>query len=168
MRILGVDPGLITTGYGIVEFCSSDMWLVEAGVVRSDTSLPLEQRLSALYDGIMEVFTEYRPDAMALEEIYSHYEYPKTAILMGHARGVLCLAAAKCGVPVYSYSATHIKSVITGSGTASKQQVQRMIQERLDLSRVPRPNDVADALAVAICHGNLTVLASRSVGGVAP
>lgn len=153
MRILGVDPGLVTTGYGVVEFVGTDPYLVEAGVVRSDPSKPLEQRLLALYDGISEVIREFAPTAMALEEVYSRYEYPHTAILMGHARGVLCLAAAQHDIPIHSYSASHVKSAITGSGSASKQQVQRTIQARLDLSRIPRPNDVADALAVAICHG---------------
>ncbi|MGQ9525700.1 MAG: crossover junction endodeoxyribonuclease RuvC [Armatimonadota bacterium] len=155
MRVLGVDPGLVTTGYGVVDFVGSDPYLVEAGVVRSDPSKPLELRLLALYDGLSEVIREFVPDAMALEEVYSRYEYPHTAILMGHARGVLCLAAAKHGVPIHSYSASHVKSAITGSGTASKRQVQRTIQARLDLSRIPRPNDVADALAVAICHGSV-------------
>jgi len=161
MRILGVDPGLVTTGYGVVDFLGADPCLVEAGVVRSDPSQPLEQRLLALYDGISEVIREFSPTAMALEEVYSRYEYPHTAILMGHARGVLCLAAAQHGIPIHSYSASHVKSAITGSGTASKQQVQRTIQARLDLSRIPRPNDVADALAVAICHGSV-VLSSRA------
>jgi crossover junction endodeoxyribonuclease RuvC len=165
MRILGVDPGLVTTGYGVVEFVRRNPHLVEAGVVRTEPSLPLEMRLETLYEGIMEVFRECQPEAMALEEVYSRYEYPKTAILMGHARGVICLAAAHAGVPIFSYAASHVKSVITGSGNASKQQVQRMIQARLDLSRIPRPNDVADALAVAVCHGNLAAYAAAATGG---
>jgi crossover junction endodeoxyribonuclease RuvC len=165
MRVLGVDPGLVTTGYGVVEFLGRNLSLVEAGVVRADPNLSLERRLAVLYDGVLQVFRELSPDAMALEEVYSRYEYPRTAILMGHARGVICLAAAHCNVPVFSYAASHVKSVITGSGSASKEQVQHMVMARLDLRRVPRPNDVADALAVAICHGNLATMYSSAVSG---
>jgi crossover junction endodeoxyribonuclease RuvC len=89
---------------------------------------------------------------MALEELYSHYSRPKTAILMGHARGVICLAAAQAGVPVIPYSATRIKRIVTGSGRASKAQVQRAVQSELRLDTLPDPPDVADALAIALCH----------------
>src|SRR5690606_8238111 len=92
------------------------------------------------------------PDAMALEELYSHYERPRTSILMGHARGVICLAAARAEIPVTHYSATQIKKVLTGNGRAPKSQVQLAIQRELQLDAVPEPPDVADALAIALCH----------------
>lgn len=153
MRILGIDPGLNTTGYGVIEVAGRDVVLIEGGVIRSgSTEDPLEARLSRLYNGIIEVLELFTPEAMALEQLYSHYKHPSTAILMGHARGVICLSGAQKGVPVYSYSATQVKSCLTGSGRASKEQVQRAIQARLKLKEIPTPNDVADALAVAINH----------------
>ena len=153
MRILGIDPGLNTTGYGVIEVVGRDVVLIEGGVIRSgSTDDPLEARLSRLYDGIIEVLELFAPEALALEDLYSHYEHPTTAILMGHARGVICLSGAQKGIPVYSYSATQIKSCLTGSGRASKEQMQRAIQARLKLKEIPTPHDVADALAVAINH----------------
>lgn len=153
MRILGIDPGLNTTGYGIIEISGSDVVLLEGGAIRTGSAEdPLEMRLSRLYDGVFEVLGEFNPKAMALEQLYSHYEHPTTAILMGHARGVICLAAAQKGIPVFSYASTQIKSTLTGSGRASKEQMQRAIQAMLKLKEIPQPNDVADALAVAICH----------------
>ncbi|MDY6911863.1 MAG: crossover junction endodeoxyribonuclease RuvC [Chloroflexota bacterium] len=153
MRILGIDPGLNTTGYGVIELFDRDIILLEGGVIRTGPAAdPLEARLSRLFDGIMEVLDQFRPEALALENLYSHYEHPTTAILMGHARGVICLAASKGNIPVFSYAATQIKSYLTGNGRSSKEQMQRAIQARLRLKEVPTPHDVADALAVAICH----------------
>ncbi len=153
MRILGIDPGLNTTGYGVIEVSGGDILLLEGGVIRTESSdAPLEIRLSRLYDGVTEVLAQFSPQAMALEELYSHYERPTTAILMGHARGVICLAAARSMVPVFSYAATQIKSALTGSGHASKEQMQQAIKVRLNLKELPSPHDVADALAIAICH----------------
>ncbi|NQT71939.1 MAG: crossover junction endodeoxyribonuclease RuvC [Chloroflexi bacterium] len=153
MKILGIDPGLNTTGYGVIQVSNRDVSLCEGGVVRTgSTSDPLETRLSRLYDGIMDILEEFNPEALALEELYSHYQHPSTAILMGHARGVICLAASKNETPVCSYAATKVKSCLTGNGRASKEQMQRAMQARLKLKEIPTPHDVADALAVAICH----------------
>ena len=153
MRIVGIDPGLVTTGYGVIEVRGQDVTLVEGGVIRADTpETPLEMRLSSLFDGVVEMLEQFQPEAFALEELYSHYEHPTTAILMGHARGVICLAAAKKGIPVSNYASTQIKLSTTGNGRASKEQVQRAIQARLQLREIPQPNDVADALAIALCH----------------
>jgi crossover junction endodeoxyribonuclease RuvC len=106
----------------------------------------------ALHEGLLEIIDQFHPRAMAVEQLYAHYKHPRTAILMGHARGVIFLAAAERGVPVISYNATRIKKTVTGSGRASKEQVQRTIQRELGLSEIPEPPDVADALAVALCH----------------
>lgn len=153
MIILGIDPGLGTTGYGVIEIADRDVALLEGGTIRAGSNEDqLQIRLARIYDGIVEVIEQFRPEALALEQLYSHYEHPTTAILMGHARGVICLAAAKNGIPVFSYASTRIKSSLTGSGRASKEQMQRAIQARLKLKEVPQPHDVADALAVAICH----------------
>ena len=153
LRIIGVDPGLIRTGYGIVETRRQGLALIEGGVVSGGkSSLSLETRLEYIFDGLDEVLSEYKPKALALEDIYSHYNHPYTAILMGHARGVICLAAAKNNIEVFSYTATKVKNILTGSGRAPKSQVQLSIKARLGLDKVPEPNDIADALAIAVCH----------------
>jgi len=154
VRVLGIDPGLQVTGYGLVETRGTQARVVEAGVVRSDERLPLADRLRTIHAAVRDVVRELTPDAIVVEELYSHYRHPVTAILMGHARGVMFLAAAECGVPVVSYSATRIKKALTGHGRATKEQMQRMVQTTLHLRTLPQPPDVADALAVALCHAN--------------
>jgi crossover junction endodeoxyribonuclease RuvC len=151
-RVLGVDPGLNTTGYGVLEADGKRLRLCEAGVVRGKSRGSLTKRLREIHDGLTEVIATLKPEVMALEELYSHYARPRTAILMGHARGVICLAAAEAGLEVAHYSATRIKRILTGSGRAGKEQVQRAIQRELGLAALPEPFDVADALAVALCH----------------
>jgi crossover junction endodeoxyribonuclease RuvC len=151
-RILGIDPGLNVTGYGVLETAGGGLRLCEAGIVESKARDSLPSRLAAIYHGVAEVIGGLGPKVMALEELYSHYQRPRTAILMGHARGVICLAAAQAGIPVVHYSATQVKKILTGSGRASKGQVQRAIQHELGLSALPDPPDVADALAIALCH----------------
>src|SRR5271154_872916 len=122
-RILGIDPGLQVTGYGIIEARERAPAIVEAGIVRSASEGPrpdMARRLRALYDGIVEVVDQFRPAVVAVEQLYAHYAHPRTAILMGHARGVLFLAAVQRDLPVVSYNATRIKKTITGHGRASK------------------------------------------------
>jgi crossover junction endodeoxyribonuclease RuvC len=149
-RILGIDPGLQITGYAVIEDVLPPK-LLEAGVLRGEgTEMP--KRLQSLYDGILEVLDQFQPQVMAVEQLYAHYAHPRTAILMGHARGVLLLAAAQRGLTTVSYNATRIKKTITGSGRATKDQVQRTIQRELSLAALPEPPDVADALAAALCH----------------
>jgi crossover junction endodeoxyribonuclease RuvC len=156
MIILGIDPGLNTTGYGIIDTSGQETKLLEGGVIRGGPKdHPLETRLCALYDGLSELLQQFHPAALALEELYSHYEHPTTAIVMGHARGVLCLAAARAGVPVHHYASTQIKSSLTGNGRASKEQMQKVVQMRLRLKHAPSPHDVADALAAALCHSSV-------------
>jgi crossover junction endodeoxyribonuclease RuvC len=151
-RILGIDPGLNVTGYGVLELSGGRLRLCEAGIVRGGAGGPLAPRVAAIHAGVAEVITTFKPSVMALEELYSHYARRRTAILMGHARGVICLAAAQAGIPVVHYSATQIKKILTGSGRAPKPQVQRAIQRELGLPSLPDPPDVADALAIALCH----------------
>ncbi len=151
-RILGVDPGLNITGYGVLEASAAGPRLVEAGIVRAGQQGEMSRRLAAIWEGITELIRTFQPVALALEALYAHYEHPHTAILMGHVRGVICLAAGQAGIPVISYSATQVKRILTGSGRADKGQMQRAIQRELALERLPEPADVADALAVALCH----------------
>lgn len=112
----------------------------------------MAKRLCVLYDGIVEVLEQYKPNVLAMEQLFAHYDHPRTAILMAHARGVVLLAAVQRGLPVFSYNATQVKKTITGSGRASKEQMQRTIQRELGLPKLPEPSDVADALAAALCH----------------
>jgi crossover junction endodeoxyribonuclease RuvC len=151
-RILGIDPGLNVTGYGVLEMGASGPRLCEAGIIRGGDRGPVAPRVAKIYQGVADVLAAFGPAAMAIEELYSHYARPRTAILMGHARGVICLAGAQAGIPVVHYSATQVKKILTGSGRASKTQVQRAIQRELALPALPEPPDVADALAIALCH----------------
>jgi crossover junction endodeoxyribonuclease RuvC len=153
VRVLGVDPGLVVTGYGVLDQTGSKVRLVEAGTVDSGSprdSLPV--RLRRLHEEINGLIEEMRPDVMALEQLYSHYEHPRTAILMGHARGVICLAAGLHDIPLYHYPPTQVKSALTGNGRASKDQIQRLVRGTFGLVETPNPPDVADAVAIALCH----------------
>jgi crossover junction endodeoxyribonuclease RuvC len=152
-RILGIDPGLQITGYGLIERSAGRIVVREAGVIRPGAGkTDMAARVHDLHQGVVEIIEQFRPQAVAVEQLYAHYKHPRTAILMGHARGVIFLAAAQQNIPVVSYSATRIKKTVTGSGRASKEQVQRTIQRELGLATLPEPPDVADALAVALCH----------------
>jgi crossover junction endodeoxyribonuclease RuvC len=155
-RILGIDPGLQVTGYAVIERGKGGPCVCEAGIIRGNADgaagTDMARRLVHLYDGIVEVLREYKPSAVAVEQLFAHYDHPRTAILMGHARGVLLLATGQCGLTVHSYSATGIKKTITGHGRATKDQMQRAMQRELGLDRLPEPPDVADALAAALCH----------------
>jgi crossover junction endodeoxyribonuclease RuvC len=124
----------------------------EAGVVRGRDRKSLTARLVEIHHGVAEVIAALRPSVMALEQLYSHYARPRTAILMGHARGVICLAAAQAGIPVMHYSATEVKKSLTGNGRASKIQMQQAVERELRLTERPEPHDVGDALAIALCH----------------
>ncbi len=150
-RILGVDPGLNTTGYGVIEFEGRCVRLIEAGIVRSRAKATLQSRLKEIHEGITEVIQSCSPTFMALEQLFSHYDRPRTAILMGHARGVLCLAAGLAEIDVVHFEPTRVKKVLTGNGRAPKTQMQLAVQRELGLPTLPEPADVADALAIALC-----------------
>jgi len=155
LRILGVDPGLQITGYAVVEVGPRGPLVCEAGIIRSTESrqtADMAQRVRTVYNGIEEVIVQLHPQVVVVEQLYAHYEHPRTAILMAHARGVVFLAGAQHDLPVISYNATRIKKTVTGNGRASKDQVQRTIQRELGLAQLPEPPDVADALAAALCH----------------
>lgn len=160
-RVLGLDPGLQVTGYAVLEPRNGSPRVCEAGVIRSAEgreATDMAQRLRSLYNGIVEVLEQFQPAVVVVEQLFAHYEHPRTAILMAHARGVLFLAAGQRGLPLVSYNATRIKKTITGNGRASKEQVQRTIQRELGLAKLPEPPDVADALAAALCHYYLVKL----------
>ena len=150
MRILGIDPGLQVTGYGIIE--DKNFKLVEAGVIRTKAKTSIQSRITKIFDEISDIVAEHRPEVLVLEKIYSHYKHPTTAILMGHARAMACLVCGKFDIELINYPSTRIKKAITGNGHASKVQVQRMVQSLLKLKSAPEPVDVSDALAMAISY----------------
>jgi crossover junction endodeoxyribonuclease RuvC len=151
-RYLGIDPGLNRTGYAVFERGSSGPVLREGGVIRSTQKLTLSERVHEIGQGVRELIEQYEPAVMAIEQVFSTGQYPKTALLMAHARGAILFAAAERHLRVVHYSPRQIKKLLTGSGKASKDQVQRAIQNELHLKDVLEPNDVADAAAVALCH----------------
>ena len=152
MRILGVDPGLINTGYGVLDVAGHTMSVIEGGVVKTASKDPLEERLHTIYQSIKEVIDEHRPDAMAIEDLHSHPKFARTAIMMGHARGVVVMAAGAVGMPVFDYQPNRAKSVVTGSGHAPKDQVMKAVASHLRNDDVARNEHVADAFAIALCH----------------
>jgi len=154
MRILGIDPGLQVCGYACLETGEDKEKLIEAGVIRTSGGQAIEQKLNRIAEDTNSLLERFKPGVVAVEELYSHYAHPKTAILMGHARGVILQKCAAAEIEVRSFSATRIKKSITGNGRASKEQVQKTIQTILSLPQLPEPSDVADAIAAALCCAN--------------
>ncbi|MGA2172708.1 MAG: crossover junction endodeoxyribonuclease RuvC [Sedimentisphaerales bacterium] len=151
MRILGIDPGLQVCGYACIESKSGETTLIEGGVIRTSGGKAMEARLDQIAEDIDSLLERFKPEVVAVEQLYSHYAHPRTAILMGHARGVILQRCAAAGIEVKSFGATRIKKSVTGNGHASKEQVQKMIRTILSLRELPKPNDVADAVAAAMC-----------------
>jgi len=154
MRIIGIDTGLAETGYGVIDAESGVCRVVEGGVISTDAEAPLAVRLSRIHAAIDEILAKFEPAEAVVEDLYAKYRHPRTAIMMGHARGVIILAAAERGVRVESYPASLVKRALTGSGRASKEQVRRMVAHLLRMREDLSPADITDALALAICHAN--------------
>ena len=153
MRVLGIDPGLLLTGYGVIEAHPIRPKLIDGGVIRLQSKTPVASRLVELEKEIDAIVVEHRPDVMAVEMLYAHYNHPRTAILMAHARGVILLVAARHGIAIEQISANRVKQSVSGHGHASKHQMQRAVQSIFSLKEPPEPPDVADALAIAVCCG---------------
>jgi crossover junction endodeoxyribonuclease RuvC len=163
MRILGIDPGLRLTGYGVVDYTSPlRPGLVDGGVIRLNEKTSIAERLVELERELEGLVKEHRPDVCAVEQLYAHYNHPRTAILMGHARGVILLVAARNGLRVEEFAANRIKQSVTGHGHAGKHQIQRAIQTMWNLKQPPEPPDVADALAVALCCGRAVGMPAKA------
>jgi crossover junction endodeoxyribonuclease RuvC len=161
---MGVDPGLHITGYGVIDSTQGRCRLVEGGVIRPGDDTPLEHRLRLIHDGLGEVIAEHSPEVIVVEDIYSKYSFPRTAILIGHARGVVYLTAGERSIPIHAYPASLVKRAVAGNGRATKAQVSAMICQLLALAAPPHPVDVTDALALAVCHTSAlrTQLTERS------
>ncbi len=159
MIVLGIDPGLANTGYGVVERRGGRLLALAGGVIETAAELARERRLAKLYAELDALIVAHEPDAVALEELYFGQNV-KTAFAVGHARGVAMLAAGQHGLPCSSYTPQQVKGAVCGNGRADKEQVGRMVKTLLALEREPRPDHAADALAVAICHANRAPLSS--------
>ncbi len=153
MRILGIDPGYAILGYGVLDKIGNSFRTVTYGSIQTDSKMDMPSRLCVLYDGLTEIIKEYKPDEAAIEELFFNNN-AKTAILVGEARGVAVLACAKQGVEISEYTPLQIKQALVGYGRADKKQVQAMVKAILHLDEVPKPDDTADAVAAAICHGH--------------
>jgi crossover junction endodeoxyribonuclease RuvC len=152
MRILGIDPALTITGYGVIDFRKNKLSLLEAGIVSTNSSETIPKRLDKIFGSITKLIKDTKPEVMVLEKLYAHYRHPTTAYILGQARGVICLACARENIPLVEYAATRVKKAIVGNGLASKYQVQRMVTAILNLNSLSKYSDVTDALALAIAH----------------
>ncbi len=153
MRILGVDPGYAISGYSIVDYQGNKFKVIKYGVIRTPSKMQMQKRLNELFDRYSEIIQEYRPDHMAIEELFFNKNV-KTAIAVGQARGVHIVAASQNHVPVYEYTPLQVKQGVVGYGRAEKAQVQEMVKMLLNLKSIPKPDDAADALAISICHAH--------------
>ena len=164
MRILGIDPGYATTGFGILQAERASVQLINYGTITTPPTLSFPERLEMLYDDMAELLDTVRPDAVAVEELFWGHNVT-TGIGVSHGRGVILLAICKAHTPLFEYTPNQVKQAVVGYGLAEKKQVMDMVKRLLKLKAVPRPDDAADALAIAICHArSATSLLSR-VGG---
>ena len=157
MIILGIDPGFGITGYGLIEADPGDIQkitLLEAGVLRAPKSMDFAGRLREIYERMVELVNEFRPSSMAVEDIYSSQAFPRSSIAIGHVRGVALLAASQKKIPVFSYFPRQVKKALVGNGNATKAQVQRMVENTFALEEASRPDDLTDAIAIALCHAS--------------
>lgn len=157
MRILGIDPGLHATGFGVIDVSGNTLTFIDAGAIRPSPTKPLSKRLGQLHDGIKQVIESHRPTMMAVESVYTHHEFVTTAALMAHARGVVCLLCDQHGLELTEYLPNRIKKALTGHGTASKEQVSRAVGMWLNLDTSSWASDVTDALGLAIAHAHIAV-----------
>lgn len=168
--VLGVDPGLAATGYAVLRVAWGEQRgpgprLLEAGLIRTAAGTPLPRRLQEIHLGLTTVLDQYRVSDVAVEDLYSNYRHPGTALLMAHARGIVLLAAAAAGAEVTAFPPARVKQALTGRGDASKEQVQHMVQNYLGLRELPQPDHVADAMAVALAHDHLRTGGAVMAGG---
>ncbi len=163
MRILGIDPGYAILGWGVIDMKGNHFKVVDYGAVTTDSKMEMPDRLKVLYNSLMDIITEYEPDVASIEELFFNTN-AKTAILVGQARGVAVLACANSGLDIEEYTPLQIKQGLVGYGRAEKKQVQLMVKTILNLKEIPKPDDTADALAAAVCHGHAAGSRNRMKG----
>lgn len=156
MRILGIDPALTTTGYGVIDLKGNKLSVLEAGIITTSPRDNLVKRLDKIYRAVLKLIFDTKPEVLVLEKLYAHYRHPTTAYILGQARGVICLACARYKIPLVEYAATRIKKAVVGRGSASKYQIQRMVASILNFKNLPKYMDVTDALALAIAHSYIS------------
>ena len=162
MIILGIDPGTATTGFGIIRVVGNSIKPVDYGIISTPTGVPMEQRLVMIYEQINQIIQTWKPEQVAIEELFFNKNIT-TGITVGQARGVLLLACAQNGLEVHEYTPLQVKQALVGNGRAEKKQVQFMVKTFLGLRDVPKPDDAADALAIAICHTHHYQTKTRSI-----
>jgi len=153
MIILGVDPGIAILGYGIIKYEGNRFTPINYGAITTSSKLAMPKRLGILHEGLSEIINTYKPDAFAVEELFFNKNV-KTALIVGHARGVILLTAYQFNIDIFEYTPLQVKQAVVGYGRAEKMQVQQMVKVLLNLNSIPKPDDVADALAIALCHAN--------------
>lgn len=163
MRILGIDPGYAILGWGVIDMKGNHFKVVDYGAVTTEAKTDMPDRLKILYNSLMDIIVQYEPDVASIEELFFNTN-AKTAILVGQARGVAVLACANSGLEIDEYTPLQIKQALVGYGRAEKKQVQLMVKTILNLKEIPKPDDTADALAAAICHGHAAGSKSRLKG----
>ena len=156
MRILGIDPALSVTGFGVIDEINQGLSIVKIGIVKTNPKKLLADRLATIYKEISGVVQESRPDCIVLEKVYVHYRHQTTAFILGQARGVICLISAQMRLPLFEYAATRVKKSLVGAGLASKLQIKRMVCGMMALKQVPKYEDITDALALAIAHSHIS------------
>ncbi|MDI6811560.1 MAG: crossover junction endodeoxyribonuclease RuvC [archaeon] len=163
MRVIGIDPGIAITGWGVVELNNGILKSIDFGYIKTTTGQSKGERLKKIYNDLLAVITDMKPDAMAIEKIFFNINV-KTALSVGQARGVCLLAAAIAGLPAYEHNTSEVKSFITGYGRATKSEVATKVKELLHLEEIPKPDDVTDALAIAATHLSLKLIQQQGVG----
>ena len=153
LRILGIDPGYAIVGYGFIDYARCHFSVVSFGAITTKAHTPFSQRLNDIYEDMVSIIEKYKPDCLAIEKLYFNTN-TTTAIDVAQARGVIVLAASRCGVKVFEYTPLQVKQAVTGYGRAEKRQVMEMVKNILSLEKIPKPDDTADALALAVCHGH--------------
>ena len=153
MVILGIDPGYAIVGYGLIEYIGNRFRVFDYGSIQTKAGVPTNERLKIVYDSMNEIIARHKPDAMAIEELFFNTN-SKTAIVVAEARGIILLSAMNAGLEISEYTPLQVKQAVTGYGRADKNQVQQMTKALLGLDKVPKPDDTADALAIAICHAH--------------
>ena len=167
MRILGIDPGIATVGFGVIDSEKNNLSLVSYGVITTPANTSLSSRLDHIYDDVTELCNNFSPDAVACEELFFNTNIT-TGISVAHGRGVLLLACYKTGVPIFEYTPLQVKQAVVGYGRAEKKQVIFMVKRILNMKTAPKPDDAADALAIAICHARSATSLITKYGGVSP
>ena len=165
MVILGIDPGFATVGFGVIKAEKSKQTIIRCGAVTTKAGLPLSVRLSQVHNDILELIDTFKPDAISIEELFFNTNL-KTGIAVAHARGVIVLAGELRKIPMYEYTPLQVKQAITGYGRAEKKQMMEMVRRLLNLEKVPKPDDAADALALAICHARTANSLMNLNGGI--